>query len=70
MHGIQRLKWIIKKLKASKVASNRIIVCPRCGSTHIRLSSSMDVWLTPRVYVCSDCGYIGPVCLEVEKEKR
>jgi len=70
VHGMQKLKSMLKKLRESKAAPSRIIVCPRCGSTHIRLLSSMDVWLTPRVFVCSNCGYTGPICLEVEKEEE
>ena len=70
MHSMQKLKSILKKLKEPKAAPSRIIVCPRCGSAHIRLLSSIDVWLTPRVFICSDCGYTGPICLEVEKEEE
>jgi len=42
-------------------------VCPRCGSANLKLSSKLDVWLTPGRYVCVDCGYVGPVVLELEK---
>ena len=42
-------------------------VCPRCGSTNIKLSSKLDVWLTPKQYVCKDCGYVDPIVLELEK---
>jgi predicted RNA-binding Zn-ribbon protein involved in translation (DUF1610 family) len=45
----------------------KILACPRCGSVNIKLSSKLDVWLTPKRYVCSDCGYVGPVVLELEK---
>jgi len=45
-------------------------VCPRCGSVGIRLSSKLDVWLTPRRYVCNDCGYVGPIVLEIEESKE
>jgi len=29
----------------------------------------MDAWLTPKKYVCADCGYVGPIVIEIEKEK-
>jgi len=32
--------------------------------------SSFDLWLTPQKYVCTECGYIGPIILELEKEKE
>jgi len=30
----------------------------------------MDAWLTPKRYVCADCGYIGPIAMEIEKEEK
>jgi len=33
------------------------------------LSSRLDAWLTPKKYFCEDCGYVGPVIMEVEKEE-
>jgi len=50
-------------------SENRIIICPRCGSQNIRLSSKFDAWLTPKRYVCNDCGYIGPIILEIKVDK-
>jgi len=44
-------------------------VCPKCGSPNIHLSSRFDAWLTPELYVCDECGYKGPVVLELEIEK-
>lgn len=46
------------------------IYCPRCGGENIHLSSSLNYWLTPRKYVCENCGYLGPVIMELEEEER
>ncbi|MBS7621094.1 hypothetical protein KEJ32_03135 [Candidatus Bathyarchaeota archaeon] len=46
------------------------IYCPKCGSPRIHLSSSLNYWLTPKKYVCEDCGYIGPIVMEIEKEEN
>jgi hypothetical protein len=46
------------------------IFCPRCGSPKLRLSSSLDYWLTPQKYFCGECGYIGTVFMELEKEEE
>ncbi len=46
----------------------RIKVCPVCGSRKIRLSSSLDGWLTPEIYICEECGYRGPIYLELQIE--
>jgi hypothetical protein len=42
-------------------------VCPRCRSSKIKFSSNLDLWLTPKQYLCKNCGYIGPIILELEK---
>ena len=44
------------------------IFCPRCASPKIRLSNSLDYWLTPKQYYCEECGYLGIVVMELEKE--
>ncbi|MFB3889717.1 MAG: hypothetical protein ACE14S_09520 [Candidatus Bathyarchaeia archaeon] len=46
------------------------IYCPRCASPNISLHSSLDFWLTPQLYLCKDCGYLGAVVMELEKEKE
>jgi len=55
------------KIKRQPMSPKSVKVCPRCGSTNIRFSSKLDVWLTPRKYVCHECGYVGPIVLEIEK---
>ncbi len=47
-------------------SKKRILICPRCGSQNIKLSSKFDAWLTSKRYLCMDCGYIGPIILEIE----
>jgi len=61
------LNFLIKKFTWRHPSSKVVQVCPRCGSTNIKLSSKLDVWLTPKQYVCKDCGYVGPIVLELEK---
>jgi len=34
------------------------------------LHSSLDIWLTPKNYVCSNCGYVGPVVMKLEKKEE
>jgi len=43
-------------------------LCPRCGSSKLRLSSRFDIWLTPEQYICESCGYKGPIVMEVGEE--
>ncbi|PCN50806.1 hypothetical protein B6U99_02580 [Candidatus Geothermarchaeota archaeon ex4572_27] len=41
-------------------------LCPVCHSRNIERASALSGWLTPDEYICLDCGYRGPVVLEVE----
>lgn len=60
---------VISNLRHRK-ASQTLTLCPRCGSPKITLSNSLDLFLTPRNYLCQECGYIGPILLELEKEQK
>lgn len=57
-------------LKNTKRRKPTQIFCPRCGSPKIQLSSSLDVWLTPKQYYCENCGYLGIVVMELEPEQE
>ncbi|NWF86310.1 hypothetical protein HXY32_00605 [Candidatus Bathyarchaeota archaeon] len=67
MKLLQDIREVFKILKHRRPSK---IYCPRCGSAKIRLSHSLDYWLTPRRYLCDDCGYIGPIIMELEKEEK
>jgi len=64
------LKDLGEILKGMKRRKQAIKLCPKCGSPKLRLSSSFDVWLTPEQYVCENCGYKGPVVMEVEDKEE
>ncbi len=49
---------------------HRVRVCPVCGSKNIRLFTKLSGWLTPEIYVCEDCGYKGPITLEIEINEK
>jgi predicted RNA-binding Zn-ribbon protein involved in translation (DUF1610 family) len=66
MKLLQDIKEVLKTLSYRRPTN---IYCPRCGSPKIHLSSSLDYWLTPKKYVCENCGYIGPIIMELEKEE-
>ncbi|MEM3464386.1 MAG: hypothetical protein QXL91_05940 [Candidatus Bathyarchaeia archaeon] len=65
MRFLEDLGEVFKALKRRKPSK---IYCPRCGSPRIHLSSSLDYWLTPKKYVCDECGYKGQIVMELEKE--
>jgi predicted RNA-binding Zn-ribbon protein involved in translation (DUF1610 family) len=59
------LRDILKNTKHRKPTQ---IYCPRCASPKITLSSSLAVWLTPKQYYCEECGYLGIIVMELEKD--
>jgi hypothetical protein len=67
MKKLDGFREIIKNTRHHKVTK---IFCPRCCSPKIQLSSSLDIWLTPRQYFCEDCGYMGILVMELEKEEE
>jgi transposase-like protein len=67
MKTLDNLRDVFKGLKHSKPTAK---YCPRCGSPKLRLSSSLDYWLTPQKYLCSNCGYAGSIFMELEKEEE
>ncbi|HDD69585.1 MAG TPA: hypothetical protein ENG19_00500 [Candidatus Bathyarchaeota archaeon] len=67
MKLLQNLREVLKTLKHRRPSK---IYCPRCGSPKIHLSSSLDYWLTPKKYFCENCGYTGPIVMELEKEEE
>ncbi len=48
----------------------RIRVCPICESRNIRKSSTFDGWLLPEQYICLDCGYRGPIYMEIQIDEE
>ena len=67
MKLLQNVGEVLKSLRHRKPAN---IYCPRCCSQKISLHSGLDFWLTPKKYVCEACGYVGPIIMELEKEKE
>jgi transcription elongation factor Elf1 len=67
MKKLQNVREVLKSLKHGKPTK---IYCPRCCSPKIKLSSSLDIWLTPKKYVCENCGYTGQIIMELEKEEE
>ncbi|MFB0567812.1 MAG: hypothetical protein ACETVM_04435 [Candidatus Bathyarchaeia archaeon] len=74
MGMLKNLREVLGGLKRKKLGEPTPKFCPRCGSSKIKVSSGFDAYprmygLTPRQYVCKDCGYRGPIVLEPEEEK-
>ena len=66
---------VVTKLKRRKLGKLTPKLCPRCGSPKLRFSGGFDTYprmygLTPGQYACEDCGYKGPIALELEEENH
>jgi len=60
---------VLKELKHKKVSEATINLCPKCGSKKISHTDSRLYGITPRQYVCAECGYTGPIVMELTKEE-
>jgi predicted RNA-binding Zn-ribbon protein involved in translation (DUF1610 family) len=73
MSILKDFREVLRGLKKEKLGKRTPKFCPKCGSPRIKLSSSFDAYprmygLTPRKYICENCGYTGPVAMELEEE--
>ncbi|MFC1487021.1 hypothetical protein ACFLRN_04960 [Thermoproteota archaeon] len=60
---------VIKGLKHKKIGEKTIKVCPKCESNQIMMTTGLDTYprmygITPRKYVCTECGYSGSIIME------
>ena len=62
---LKTIAEVFSRLKRGRVKCR--IACPKCGSFNVKPMTALDDWLTPAQYVCEDCGYTGPIILEVEE---
>jgi predicted RNA-binding Zn-ribbon protein involved in translation (DUF1610 family) len=65
---------VFKELKHKKRGEVTIKLCPKCASSKILISSGFDTYprlfgITPRYYICPNCGYKGPIILEQTKKE-
>ena len=70
MDRLRHFQLLLRKMGLGFPSPKSLKACPRCGSVNIKFSTKFDVWLTPKRYVCNDCGYIGPVVLEIEETEE
>ncbi len=67
MKQLENVREVLNTLKHRKPSR---IYCPKCASPRINLSNSLEIWLLPKKYLCENCGYIGPIVMELEKEEK
>ena len=65
MSKLKDLKDTLKLLKHSKP---KPVFCPKCRSSNI--SSEALYGVLPSLYTCKDCGYNGPIVLELDEAEE
>jgi hypothetical protein len=46
----------------------KIRICPKCKKPKLKNAVNVSGWLTPDMYECTSCNYIGYFFLEVDPE--
>ncbi len=54
--------WKGKKRKKNDLVEQ---LCPRCLQPHLRYASSFSGVYAPAKYICPDCGYKGPIYVDI-----
>ena len=67
---MKQLENVLEVLNTLKHRKPSRIYCPKCASPKINLSNSLEIWLLTKKYLCENCGYIGPIVMELEKEEE
>ncbi|MBS7610356.1 hypothetical protein KEJ19_07365 [Candidatus Bathyarchaeota archaeon] len=59
---------LLETLKSLRIVRGKqgLKLCPKCKKPSIKPSSTFNGWLIPEEYVCLECGYRGPIVLEVQ----
>lgn len=60
------LKGLSDKLFEIRHRAPKPVFCPKCGSHKMKVKESYGI--LPHMYTCTECGYEGPLFLEIEEE--
>jgi len=64
---MKEILQVLKNLRLPKRGKKRLLLCPKCKSPRIKKVGKFSGWLIPEEYYCPNCGYKGPIVLEVEE---
>ena len=75
MGKLTNFREVLRELKHTNRKEKTEKICPKCASPKIFLSPVSETYpqmygIVPSEYVCSNCGYRGPLVLEQIKEKE
>ena len=62
------IKGLVDALKNARYRAPEPVFCPQCRSHKVKLKESYGI--LPRAYHCENCGYEGPLILELEPEEE
>ncbi len=46
----------------------RIRICPKCKNATLKNAVNISSWLTPNMFECTSCNYLGPLSIEIDPE--
>jgi hypothetical protein len=55
--------------RSDKKRSGKIRICPFCKKPTLRPADSISGWMTADIFACTNCGYRGHLCIEVDPEE-
>jgi predicted RNA-binding Zn-ribbon protein involved in translation (DUF1610 family) len=64
MKKLNGVRDVFKNTKHKKITT---IYCPKCASKKIHIYNSLSYGFTTKLYLCDECGYNGPIIMELEK---
>lgn len=45
-----------------------IRICPKCKEPKLKSALNVSGWLTPNMFECTNCGYLGYFHIEIDSE--
>jgi C4-type Zn-finger protein len=55
--------------RGKKEHRGKIRICPVCKKPTLGPADNISGWMTAEVFACSNCGYRGPICIEVDPDE-
>jgi hypothetical protein len=46
----------------------KVKICPKCREPRLKTMTNVSGWLAPPLFECLNCGYVGPIFLEIDSE--
>ena len=48
----------------------KVRICPKCRKPRLKSMMNVSGWLAPPLFECLNCGYVGPIFLEIDSDNN